>query len=96
MMAFEVGKKYEVVSEFFPPVLNGHEVGGIWSEHASVALDPGNKFSIVEVGSSGWHVAEMSHNLWFADKRLPSGSFSWKGKFYVREDSHLKNLKEVK
>ena len=95
-MMFEVGKSYEVTESFLTPVLNGHEIGGVWSEHASVPLDPGNRFTVIGGEPTGWSIAEMNHNLWFASNENPGGSFSCKGKFSVRSDCHLKTVKEVK
>lgn len=93
---FRVGRTYVVTEQFTTPTLNGHEVGGSWEGGRAVELDPGNRFKIIgEQGNdSGWHIAEMAHNLRFASREFPGKAFTWKGQFYVRADCHRVRVKE--
>ena len=93
---FRVGRTYVVTEQFTTPTLNGHEVGGSWEGGRVVELDPGNRFKIIgEQGDdSGWHIAEIAHNLRFASREFPGKAFTWKGQFYVRADCHRVRVKE--
>jgi|TARA_R110000824_G_scaffold304281_3_gene492093 hypothetical protein len=91
-----LGRSYVTTETFRTNVLNGHEVLGVWSEHASVELDPGNEFKIINKPEedSHWFTAEMNHNLWYQSNERPGTAVPWKGQFYIREDFHRKYVKE--
>ena len=98
----KLGTTYRVTESFTTPVLDGHEIGGVWSEHASVALDPGEEFRVVngrwrspkeEYRGSHWLIAEMKHPLRF---EIEGDRVTWKGRFYVSESLHGDKIEEVK
>lgn len=92
---FMLGRSYVVTETFRTTVLNGHEVLGIWSEHASVELDPGDEFKIISMPEedSHWFTAEMTHNLYHASLERPGTRVPWKGQFYLIEEIHRKHVK---
>ena len=91
---FTIGTRYRVTEHFQTPVADGHEIGGIWHEHASVELDPGEVFTIVEEhgDGSGWLVAEMNQKLRFNVGTV--ADIEWQGRFHVRSDCHRNNVEE--
>ena len=91
----KIGTAYRVTESFTTPVLDGHEIGGGWSEHSSVGLDPGEEFTVVGEGSNdSWLTAEMNHALRFNVGTV--AEITWKGRFYVSESLHGDKIEEVK
>ena len=93
---FMLGRSYVATETFRATVLNGHEVLGIWSEHANVQLDEGDEFKIISKpeGDSHWFTAEMNHNLYHHSLERPGTAVPWKGKFYLCVDFHREHVKE--
>lgn len=85
---------YRVTESFTTPVMEGHEIGGVWSEHSSVALDPGEEFTVVgEAASGGWMVAKMNHPLLFNINTV--AEINWKGEFYISPEFSGTKIEEV-
>lgn len=98
----KIGTAYRVSESFTTPVLDGHEIGGVWSEHSSVDLDPGEKFTVVngrwrspkeEYRGSHWFIAEMNHPLRF---EVGGTALEWRGRFYISGSLHGDKIEEVK
>jgi len=90
-MQLTLGKLYEVTEQLTTPVVDGHEIGGIWSEHASVQLDPGERFKVThDTGGDGWYIARMFHPLRFNVGTV--GEVTWQGSFHI----HSRDLEKLK
>ena len=93
---FMLGRSYVATETFVATVLNGHEVLGIWSEHANVQLDSGDEFKIISTPEEDghWFTAEMNHNLYHQSLERPGTAVPWKGQFYLAEDMDREHVKE--